>query len=307
MKASTKIRGLAFAGAAFLAPSAASAAAPPPCMPAVVAPATSAIPVNLPGFAYTALKATTQDIHLYDAATRQELPVRLEPSAGVMKMTPQDPLVVGTRYRIESKPFCSYSAVPAQEPFEFVAAAAAPIPTTVGTLRGAPTVKVEDRGTAKLIVNASYELTDEMKPWATVYQLLVVVDGRPIATKTTFSSPLASADLSATGWCDETNAGTATHTIQLRARLPFSPDIDSATTTATFDCPAPKIAKPPAPTIAPGATPPPGAPAQPASSSGGGCSAAHTPTHAAFVPALALALAAGAFARRTARRSKGGS
>ena len=49
MKASTKIRGLAFAGAAFLAPSAASAAAPPPCMPAVVAPATSAIPVNLPG------------------------------------------------------------------------------------------------------------------------------------------------------------------------------------------------------------------------------------------------------------------
>lgn len=290
-----------------LASAGAFAAVPPPCVPATVAPSATSIPTNLPGFAYTAVKPKAGDVQLFDVTAGQtEVPLALEAADGITKATPTTPLVEGKRYRLEHKDLCSYGATPTQQPVEFTAAAAAPLPTSVGAVRGQPVVTVKDFGTSKMTVTGSFTVADDLKPWLSVYQLLVTVDGRALATKPTVSSARDVVTVTAEGWCDETNAATRTHTIGLRAKLPFAPTLESTAATVTFDCPAPRIARPPKPVIepyVPGQAPSGGAPTPSAQSSGCALSGGPGDTGALF--SLATVALAALVARR-ARRAGGG-
>jgi MYXO-CTERM domain-containing protein len=279
--------------------------AAPPCVPAAVMPRAKAVPANLPAFGYTALQATASDIHLFSLGNgRTEVPLTVGPNEnGWRKVVPASALVVGGSYELDFQSFCSYGPIPEKGPLTFTVKAASPIPTKLGDLQGAPQVTVKNFGTEQIAITATYALADEMKPWADVYELGLDFDGRTIETHTTLTADTV--QVRALGWCDESNAKTNTHTIQLRARLPFTPVVDAAPAQATFACPAPSFSTPGAPnptkpsgagTSGGGATPGTYIPGK-----SGGCSvgAASAPSSALFA-ALGLGLVA-VVRRRTSR------
>lgn len=292
---------------------AASAAAQAPCAPARVTPTAATIPANLPAFGYSALEATANDIHLVaTSAGNVDVPLTLGPAeGGLLKIVPSTPLTVGATYRLTFESFCSYGAFKAQEPIDFTVAAAAPLPTKVGAAPGVPTVSVKDLGTSRFTIETSYELDAEMRPWASVYRLGLLVDDRAVETKVTLSAAGDRATIMATGWCDDALASKNQHALKLRARLPFTATLESPITTLDFACPAPNI-KPPPPSTAtptPTVTPSPSASAaNPASGSGssGGCSASPTAVHGSVASASAWVLASVfALARRRRVRRLG--
>ena len=220
------------------------AAVAPPCTPATITPTATVVPANLPGFGYTALTATANDVHLFaTGATRTEVALTVGPAEGGLLKVKPSALVPGMSYELDYASFCSYGAYPPAGPLMFSVVAESPIPTKVGELQGVPTVVLKDYGTTQYTITASYSLDAEMKPWTGVYQMLVLLDGKPVDTK-----PTATADgvqVVGIGWCDQANAALKTHTIGLRARLPFTPNVDSAVVTADFSCPAPAFTTPP--------------------------------------------------------------
>ncbi|MBX3230720.1 MAG: hypothetical protein KIT84_00775 [Labilithrix sp.] len=302
-----------------LAPRAAWAMAAPPCPPVKMLPTASSVPANLPAFGFTALNPDASSVHLFSVpaggGARVEVPVTLAPAVdGFTKITPNTALVAGTSYELEySGSACTYGGSPPAGPYKFTAVAAAPLPTKVGTLEGGPVVATKDRGTTQFTVDVAYAIDPEMKPWVGVYELLLVVDGRIVGSKVSLSGTDV-VKLNATGWCDATNAAANPHQVLLRARLPFSPNVESASTPVSFDCPAPALktpggappttgTTPPVPTAAP--TPAPGAGdggASAAPSSGGSSSSCRSapgrPT--ATSPLAALVVLAAALTRRRA-------
>ena len=294
------------------------AMAPPPCMPAAMAPNVSniVIPANIPGFGYTAVKAAEKDVHLFSTTgTQVELGVNVGPVEGqYIKVAPKTALVPGTAYRLEYDPFCSFGATPAK-PITFTAGAEAPLPTKLADLVCAPTVTTKDFGTTQYSIVATFTLAAEMQPWLDVYQVALSVDGKLVPT-TRAAGAADSFTATATGWCDATNAATKTHAVQLEARLPFAPSVETAVTQITFDCPGPKI------TTSPPYTGPTGGPAGGGSSSGsnptnptssggsstpgtsnsGGCAIADVPGAASPLPLGAVALGIAAAVSRRRRR-----
>jgi MYXO-CTERM domain-containing protein len=223
---------------------AAAAAAPaPPCVPASVVPRATSIPANLPGFGYDALTATSTDVHLLDTTGGGvELPMTVGTvQDGLLKLTPASPLVAGKSYSLNFNAFCNYGPTP-QGAIAFTATAAAPFPTTIGTLASGFAVSTKDFGTTQFTITGSYNLAAEMMPWAGVYDMFIVLDGKRVATKATVNGTRL--DLTATGWCDAATAATKNHSINLRGKLPFVPVVDSAITPTTFDCPAPNVTAP---------------------------------------------------------------
>lgn len=257
------------AGALAITAGSAFAMAPPPCMPAAMAPNASniVIPANIPGFGYTAVKAAEKDVHLFSTTgTQVELGVNVGPVEGqYIKVAPKTALVPGTAYRLEYDAFCSFGGTPTK-PLTFTAGAEAPLPTKLADLVGAPTATTKDFGTTQYSVVATFTVAAEMKPWLDVYQVALSVDGKLVPT-TRAPGAADSFTATATGWCDATNAATKTHAVQLKARLPFAPSVETAVTQLTFDCPAPKI------TSSPPYTGPTGGPA------GGGSSSGSSPTN----------------------------
>src|SRR4051812_32117575 len=87
MKPRLLLAGLSASSALVLAPSAAHAiAAPPSCISADVVPRpTQPVPANLPGFGYTAVNASSGDVHLFDGAAGStkgtEVPLTVGPAA----------------------------------------------------------------------------------------------------------------------------------------------------------------------------------------------------------------------------------
>lgn len=309
MKLRLLVAGLSVCSALVVATSA-DAAPAPACTVATMTPRAASIPANLPGFAYTALDATTKDVHLFAVDSSAELPLTVGPvTEGLLKVVPTSPLVAGKSYRLEFSPFCSYGPVPPLAPIAFTAAAEAPLPTKIGAPLAAPTVILRDRGTTAFSIATSTSLDPELRPWLSVYQLVVLLDGKPVSTKAT-STANDGVALVAEGWCDAALASTNKHTIQLRGRLPFAPTLDTLATDVVFDCPAPAIGTPPNnPPTAPPAT----TPSTPSTSgnvgngnasTANGCSvgqAGHTSTS---LPLLGIAIGLMAFARRRAVASR---
>ena len=267
-------------------------------------PKAAVIPANVPGFGYTALLAKSTDVHLFDLAAG-ELPLTAGPVAdGLLKVAPVTPLKPGSSYRLEFSPFCNYGAAPSG-PLTFTAAAEAPLPTKLGTAQAALAVTLKDYGTTQYTISGSFALDPEMKPWAGVYQLVVVLDGRLVGTKATLTPANDGVQVVATGWCDAANAATKTHTLQLRGRLPFAPTVDTLSSTLDFVCPAPSIGTP--------ANNPPTGPAststvpspQPTntSSTAHGCSVGSANGTSSSLPLLGLAIGLAALARRRALKS----
>jgi hypothetical protein len=223
---------------------AASAAPAMPCAPASVTPHAASIPANLPAFGYTAVNATANDIHLVTkSGTPGEIALTLGRTVdGYLEVKPSTPLTPGTAYELQFQAFCSYGAYPA-EPLAFVAAPEAPLPTKLGDVASAPTVSLKDYGTTQVSIAATYTLADEMKPWASVYELGIAFDGKVIETHPTVNGGVV--QIAATGWCDAASAALSKHTIQLQAHLPFAPPVAVAASTLDFTCPPPSINTPP--------------------------------------------------------------
>lgn len=282
----------------------AEAAPAPTCVSATMTPAAAAFPANLPAFGYTATTATAKDVHLYAVGpTRTELPLTVGPEVvdGYVKVAPAAPLVAGTAYELEFSPFCSYSAYPTK-PLSFTPTAEVPLPTKLGELTSGPTVVLTDYGTTQVAIKATYSVAAEMKPWAAVYQLGMVFDGQVVETHPTFSGDAVQIDASA--WCDDAASKTNKHTLQLRARLPFAPSVETTSAPIEFVCPAPRI------TTAPdnGAVKPVGTSGSSGASAGspsttGGCST--SPAAPSSAASLGFLLAVAALVRRARRVSAG--
>lgn len=148
-------------------------------------------------------------------------------------------------------------------------------------------------------MTGAFTLDPAMKPWASIYKLNVVVDGQVVPTKVTLSPAYDSATVTANGWCDAKLSSTTSHTLQLRARLPFAATLDSDPVAATFTCPASTVTTlPNDPAASPGAVPAAGGPSSTTSNAGsGGCSAAPIRGASPFA-ALAVLLGVGLLARR---------
>jgi MYXO-CTERM domain-containing protein len=303
MKLRLLLAGLSACSALVVATSAHAAPAPA-CTPATMSPRAATIPVNLPGFAYTALSATANDVHLFDAASSSQLPVVVGPVVdGLMKVVPSNPLIAGKSYRLEFSPMCSYGPVPPATPISFTAVAEAPLPTKLAAPLAAPTVVLRDYGTTSFTITTSTTLEPEIKPWLSIYQLVLLLDGKLVATKATVNNDAV--QVVADGWCDAAFASTSKHTIQLRGRLPFAPTVDTLGTEVTFDCPAPVIGTPPntPPTAPPPGTTPPGTPGAPVVTNGthaGGCSVSANGASSSSLPLLGVAI--GLLAAITRRR-----
>jgi hypothetical protein len=279
MRTRILLRGFAVAAGFLLANErSASAMAAPPCVGAKVFPSTTqatVVPANIPGFGYTALKATASDVHLFQTTggPRLEVPlVATGPVEGFLKVAPTAALTPGQSYELEFKPFCNSSAPTG--PLKFTAGPSAPIPTKIGNVQGTPIVSTKDFGTTQFTINANYTIDPEMKPWAAIYELAVVLDGRAVSTRPTINGDVV--QVNGVGWCDATNGSKNDHTLQLRATLPFAPKLETAAATLNFSCPGPKI-------TSPGNIPVPG-PTGGTSSSGGG-SGTTTTTPASTAPA----------------------
>ncbi len=271
MRIGALVVGTGVLGAMVLASAHAWAVAAPPCVAAKMYPSAAVIPANLPGFGYTALAAQASDVHLFKTtggAPTTEVPVTLAVTDGLVKITPTTPLIAGQSYELQYAPFCNNSITPNPGPYKFAAAAEAPLPTKIGTLQGTPSFTTKDFGTTQVTITATYLIDPEMKPWAAVYELFTVLDGKQLGTKATLSGT-DSVQVNATGWCDASSAATQQHSLQLRAKLPFATTLETASAPLTFSCPAPNINTPL------GTNPPvtPGGPTTvPTATSGGGSS-----------------------------------
>lgn len=299
------------AGSLLVVATAAQAAPAPVCVPATITPHGSAIPASFPGFAYTALSATAKDVHLFASDTSVELPLIVGPVAdGLLKVAPSSPLVAGKSYRLEFSPFCSYGPTPPQGPITFTATAGVPLPTKIGSALTTPTVTLRDFGTTAFSIATSSTLDAEIGPWLTSYQLVLLLDGKPVATTSTFDKS-NSVQLVGEGWCDTALSSTDQHTVQLRARLPFAPTVDTESSPITFHCPAPAIGTPP---NNPATPPPPGAVNPTSSGSSGegskasisGCSVSLRSSQGpvSSLPLLGLALGMVAVVRRRLSAAK---
>ncbi|MFO0673084.1 MAG: hypothetical protein U0235_26295 [Polyangiaceae bacterium] len=282
-----------------------------PCAPAAMSPTATTIPVNLPAFGYTALKATASDVRLTKSGDSVEVPLDVGPvQDNLLKIAPKSPLTVGATYTLSFESFCSYGPYPAQPPLTFTVAPAAPIPTVLGTV-AAPSVTVEDFGTSRFTLSTKVALDPSMAPWIGVYVLGLTVDGRPVQTKATVSAAKDSVQIDAVGWCDDALAKNPTHEIAVRARLPFAPALSTVAVSAAFACAAPNLTTPtpgPLPTSTPvsvtDAGVDGGSTARP-TSSGGGCSTARTSTRPAWPVALSL-LVLSLWSRRRQRSRREG-
>jgi hypothetical protein len=247
MKLRLSLAGLtAFCGLAIA--TTASAAPATPCVPATMTPLATSFPANLPAFGYTATTATASDVHLFaTGTTRTEIPLTVGPAIenGYLKVVPTTPLVAGTSYELQYQAFCSYGAYPPSKPLTFTATADAPLPTTLGELTSGPTVTLTDYGTTQVAIAATYSIAAEMKPWAGVYQLGIVFDGKVVETHATVAAAGDAVKVDATGWCDAASAATNKHTVQLRGRLPFAPSVETTSAPLDFVCPPPRIGTPP--------------------------------------------------------------
>ncbi len=279
--------------------SVAKAAPAPSCNPASMTPSAASIPANFPGFAYTAQAATANDVHLFTLA-KVEVPLTLGPVVGGLLKVKPAALTPGTTYELDFSSFCNYGNYPPQGPIVFMATAEAPLPTRLGEVSGTPTVVLEDFGTTKYTITAAYTLDPEMKPWLSVYQLDVALDGNRVSTKASVDATGTSAHVIGTGWCDAVTAASNAHTIQLRATLPFAPTLDTATVTVSFSCPAPNITTPPKEPLQP---PPTSASSSSGNAGGGhagGCAAtpSRTGNGATDLTLFAMALGLASFVRR---------
>jgi hypothetical protein len=217
-----------------------------PCAPATVTPQAHSIPANLPAFGYTAVNATANDIHLVRTlagGTTADVPLTLGRTIdGYLEVKPTAVLVPGAAYELQFQSFCSYGAYPST-PLTFVADPEAPLPTKLGDLTSPPTVSLKDYGTTQVTINATYTLADEMKPWASVYELGMSLDGKVVETHHTAAGGNG-IQINAVGWCDAASASLTKHTLQLQAHLPFAPPVASLPTTMDFVCPPPSINTP---------------------------------------------------------------
>ena len=286
------------ASAAILVGSTANAAVAPACTPATMTPNATTLPVNFPGFGYDALMATANDVHLFDTTRgKTNVPFTLGPVVdGLLKVVPSSPLTAGDTYELDFEAFCSFGATMPQGPIKFTAVAAAALPTKVGDLQGAPTFAVKDYGTSQYTISARYALADEMKPWSGIYALVVSFDGEEIETHATLAG--STMQISALGWCDDTTARAMPHKLVLKAKLPFTPTLQTVATDLSFACPLPNIGTPP-----PGnATQPPPVPvATPAvPGKAGGCSASGQ--SAPPIGSIALGFTLSAWLRRRAKK-----
>ncbi len=281
-------------------PATALAAPAPTCTPASVTPQAKSIPANLPAFGYTALNATTGDVHLVaKSGAGGEIPLTLGRIVdNYLELKPSTPMTPGTSYELQYGSFCNYGAYPAM-PLAFVAAPEAPLPTKLGDAYSGPTVTLRsESGVTTVNITAAYAFAEEMKPWVGVYELAMSFDGKVIETSPTISGDTV--QISATTVCDTISSTLSKHTLQLQAHLPFAPPVASAATMLDFTCPAPTIATPPG-----DVAPPPGSSSSSSGSSGtsgsadgstplrthvNGCSAASAPGTGAFSAMASIGL-----------------
>jgi hypothetical protein len=221
-------------------------AGPNICIPPRIAPAASAIPKNFPGFGLDVPMAQSQSIHLVDVTRGAgDLPLTLGPVTGPwLKVVPQAGFTVGDAYTLSSDQSCTGLTVPNQKPISFTIVAEAPIPTTLGTVAGTPTFKVTDYGTSELSIDASYTLSAEMKPWASVYELGINFDGRGLESHPTLSAAGDSVHISALGWCDDASAKLTRHQVKLTATMPFTATLQTDAIELDFTCPSANIVTP---------------------------------------------------------------
>jgi hypothetical protein len=250
----------------------------PRCVPATMSPTSKSFPASLPGFAYSAQNATTSDVHLFAiGATRTELPLTVGPVVDAwLQVKPATALVPGTSYELDFASFCSLADAPyPQAPLTFTVTDAVPLPTRFGDLQAPPTIILRYASTKQYLVTASYALAAEMKPWTSAYKLAMTFDGRPTKVASTFAPSGDTVQIDAYGFCDGQSSTAGTHTVQLRATLPFAAPLELPSSEVTFTCPTASSSS---------------------SSSGGGCATPPGSAARSGAPSWALALGIGALA-----------
>ena len=219
----------------------AEAAPAPTCVSATMTPAAAAFPANLPAFGYTATTATAKDVHSTPSdPTQTELPLTVGPEVvdGYAEGRCRRHRSSRARRTSSSSAVLQLLRIPDEAALVHAdrrgAAADEARRAHVGTDRRAHRLR-----TTQVAIKATYSVAAEMKPWAAVYQLGMVFDGQVVETHPTFSGDAAQIDASA--WCDDAASKTNKHTLQLRARLPFAPSVETTFGTIEFVCPAPRI------------------------------------------------------------------
>ena len=222
----------------FAAASAAAAPAPP-CFPATITPTlTGEVPATLPAFAYSAVQAKATDIHLFDVTggAKNEVALTLGPViGGLLKVAPASPLVPGESYQLQYAAFCDYGGF-STEPLSFTAGPAAPLPTHVGQIVGAPQIREYPKGNYSL--QATYAIADEMKPWTNLVHFSLI--WRDTNADMFIQSQPEQGTLHATadGPCSNLTQGTTHHSFVLRATRVFADPIESDPTDVELDCAA---------------------------------------------------------------------
>lgn len=273
------------------ASSVARAAPAPPCYPATIQPQLDGTPANLPGIAYSATQATEADIHLFDVsgANPVEVPLTVGPVVdGVLKVVPSS-LAAGDKYELRYAPFCDYGGFPTG-PLKFQVAPTAPLPTSIGTLDGAP--KITEHSYS-VDIAATYTLSQDMLPWARQYVFTAIVDDQRAYES---AGTVANGKLTVAGtYLCAKPAPAATHVVTIRGHLPFVADLTTSSTEVTFTCP-----DPPPNTVPPSAAPNANPQTSPSSKSGFGCSATAGDARSLAGGSALVALAALVLMRRRA-------
>lgn len=236
--------------AVILAPrlAAAESSAGEPCIPAALFPtlnvATSPVPANIPAFGYTALGAGPGDVQLFTTMDNAEIPLKFETgTGGLLRLTPTTPLQEETEYLVRYKSFCSSGSTDLS--MTFTTTAAAPLPTAFGAFSAPKATLQDDFGQKQFVLEVTWSIAPEMRPWAHVYLPTFEVDYHGQLLSTVDVSPAGdSAHLSVTGLCGELRDG-AEHHAHVSVAPPAFDEAFGGELTFSLECPKRSEAPPP--------------------------------------------------------------
>jgi MYXO-CTERM domain-containing protein len=218
-----------------------------PCTTGAYLPASGTVPASLPGILFAPSHGSGDDlssvtVSLFRLDSGAQVPVDITTTllSGALLITPTSPLAPDADYALEGDDVCTAGGPTGPTKATFHTGAAAPLPTTLGTL-SASTPKVSSLGVAAYgacsttisAAQAAVDLTlaDEALLWQGVLSFRTRVDDAPWSYRSSlFSSSglggamheivYASCEGDANGV--ESGLAEGTHTVQIEATLPGS-------------------------------------------------------------------------------------
>ena len=225
----------------------AEACSPFPCTSGGSLPAGGVVPASLPSILFAPshgsaddLSSATVSLFRIDAGAQVPVDITTQLLSGALLITPTQPLSPDADYALEGADLCANGGSPGVTKATFHTGAAAPLPTTLGTLSAsAPKVSslgVAAYGSCNTTISAAQTAVDvtlsaEALPWQGVLSFRTRVDDAPWSYR---SSLFASSGFGGTmheivyasceGKVDGVESGLAegTHTVQMEATIPGS-------------------------------------------------------------------------------------